>query len=150
MIFIESGMIDFGFSLNKEKKYCIRKKRFILGLYESMFEKRCYMLVRAFNRCEGYFIRIDAWKRIMRTYPEFVQDISIRAAEEYQQIWTICDNAKQKLKERVLKRRDFKHIIMLDDPDTLLEIKVYLMQAKFNQSLYIKAQGKESQNIKSE
>ena len=84
------------------------------------------MLVRAFDRCEGYFIRIDAWKRTMRKYPNFVHDINYRAIKQYEIIWTECNRVKQLEKKKMLKRRDFKHIIMLDDQDTIIELNTYL------------------------
>lgn len=93
------------------------------------------MLVRAFSRCEGYFIRIDAWKRIMRKYPNFVHDINYRAIKQYETIWTECNRVKQLEKKKMLKRRDFKHIIMLDDQDTIIELNSYLQKAVLSKKL---------------
>lgn len=74
-----------------------------MGLYETCFQKKMsYMLMKAHDRVEGYFIRIHAWKRIMAAYPMFETDIQIRAAKDFEVVWSHIDIVKQAEKKKVV------------------------------------------------
>lgn len=65
ILFLEDGFVDFGFEINNRSKYCVRKKRCILGIFESTYERRAYMITRAYNFCEGFYIRKNHWRNLM-------------------------------------------------------------------------------------
>ena len=51
VIFLEDGYVDFGFQINNQPKYVVRKKRCTLGIFEAAYERRAYLLVRAKTKC---------------------------------------------------------------------------------------------------
>ena len=67
--FILDGMVDFGYEINKIKRYVLRMKVCVFGCYEVFNNKRCYFLIKANTNCNGYFIRKAQFKALELIFP---------------------------------------------------------------------------------
>ena len=54
--------------------------------------------------------------------------IKIDAINFYEKIWSIVSDAKKKMKKKMLRRKDFQHVITLDDPDLLSNMMAWKAQ----------------------
>ena len=76
----------------------------------------------------------------MAAYPMFETDIQIRAAKDFEVVWSHIDIVKQEEKKKVVQRLDFKHIIVLDIPGLQKEVRKFLRNANYENLVSLKAQ----------
>jgi hypothetical protein len=62
--FIANGITEFGFTLNKETRWVLQKKRVVLGAFEVIFDKRSLFVIRAKTYSTGYFIKRQPFKEL--------------------------------------------------------------------------------------
>ena len=66
ILFINKGMVDVGYEINKQKKYCIRHTdKVVIGAYNCTFNKRAVFIYKCKQACQGYFIRKEAWNELL-------------------------------------------------------------------------------------
>lgn len=72
LLFIEKGLYDIGYEVNKNKIFKIRRpNQTVIGTFEICFNKRMLFIFRTFNECKGYFIR----KRNLRMIEDEFNDM---------------------------------------------------------------------------
>lgn len=114
--FITEGMVDFGYEINKIKRYVLRKKISVFGCYEVFNNKRCYFLIKAYTHCSGYFIRKSQFKDLELIFPIGYNQLKNQVNLEYLNKYrTPIHTEKQKDIEYFKRRKDYQHSIVLMD-----------------------------------
>ena len=72
MYFICNGSFDVGFSIDKKPFYKLRfGPRNIIGAFNMFFEATSLILIRSYTFCEGYGVRKQLFKELMKKCPDF-------------------------------------------------------------------------------
>lgn len=75
VIFVQNGVIDIGFAINKIKKYALRfESKYVLGAYNCAFNERSMFIYKCKTECSGYYLRKNTWKNLLDEYP-IIQEI---------------------------------------------------------------------------
>ena len=75
VIFVQNGIIDIGFAINKIKKYALRfESKYVLGAYNCTFNERSMFIYKCKTGCSGYYLRKNTWKNLLGEYP-IIQEI---------------------------------------------------------------------------
>lgn len=97
------------------------------------------MMVRAKSKCDGFYMHQGIWLKLMNKYPGIKAQINIDAINFYEKIWKLVNMVKNKIKKKMLRRKDYQHVITLEDPDLLLNMEIWrrkeLKVMKSNKSL---------------
>lgn len=93
------------------------------------------MLVRAKTRCEGFFVKKGIWLKLLNSEPGIKAQLSIGALNFYERIWKYVSTAKQKMKKKMLRRRDYQHVITLEDTELAHKMNMWRMKEKLLMSV---------------
>lgn len=117
--FVEDGMYDLGFEINKVRKFKLRlSSSTLIGAFNICFNKRMNYLLRTHSTIKGQFIRKSSWKKVMAEFPEF--EILIKRKVLFEFIINI-KQPLEKLKKQEIQhfrnRMDYQSILALVDFD---------------------------------
>ena len=71
VIFIQKGIVDIGYQMNKSTKYVVRyENKTLIGGYNCTFNMRIIFCYKARSDCEGSSIRKHKWMHILEEFPE--------------------------------------------------------------------------------
>lgn len=114
--FIEKGEIDFGYEINKQSRWVIRIPKAIVGMYEVIYEKRCYFQVRAHQHCKGYFIKKQEFVKIKDIFAQGWADTKEKTLQFY---INFLRKPIQKKKNKDFKmyseRHDYQQVLAVQD-----------------------------------
>ena len=71
VIFINQGTYEIGFEMNRIQNFVLRfKDSNVIGAYGVTFNKRTLFVYKTVTTCQGFFIRRNAWRRLMQEHVE--------------------------------------------------------------------------------
>jgi len=119
VIFIESGMYDIGYEINKKT---IHKLRFphktVIGAFEVCFDKRVLFIYKTFQECKGYLIRKKQFRELEKEHPELYDGMKKKAMFTYiQKIRRPLLEFKEEDIEFYDRRADYKQVLALRNYD---------------------------------
>ena len=66
ILFINKGIVDIGFEINRKKVFCIRKNKLIvIGDHGCTFNHQSYSIFKTKTICQGFSIRKLNWLKIL-------------------------------------------------------------------------------------
>ena len=84
ILFIDRGVVDVGYEINKERKFCIRHSHHVvIGAYNVTFNKRAVFVYRCKRDCHGYFIRRENWHDCLDVDDYIKETIKSNVKEQY-------------------------------------------------------------------
>lgn len=114
IFFVATGLVDYGYEINRQKKFVLRRQREPVGLFEIFQNIRFQYVVRTFNHCTGYFIRRHQWLKLKEIFPQAYNQISDRLCRDYVILLKDGIMKKKNADIETLKRRNgFKEIITM-------------------------------------
>lgn len=84
LIFVDKGVIQVGYEINKQKNYCIRYKDYcVIGAYGINFNQRACFIYATVTSMLGYSIRKSNWHDLMKQSPEIEYYMKRNALVQY-------------------------------------------------------------------
>lgn len=110
VLFFIKGAIDIGFELNRKKYYVLRKKKhFIIGDHGCVFNHKSNYIYKTHLPCEGFSIRKNDWKNLLKDYDEIAQQLRLKILQEYFfKIQIKVNKEKNLLKRKISHRSDIQ------------------------------------------
>jgi len=120
ILFINSGMVDIGFEINRKKVYCIRKNNMvIIGDHGCTFNHQSYSIFKTKTVCKGFSIRKHKWLKILNTTSQvLVNQLKSRIITSYfygTKLRMIRE--KKKYIKKISLRADIQSILAVSDKD---------------------------------
>lgn len=71
VIFINQGTYEIGFEMNRIQTFVLRfKDSNVIGAYGVTFNKRTLFVYKTVTACQGFFIRRNAWRNLIKEHVE--------------------------------------------------------------------------------
>jgi CRP-like cAMP-binding protein len=84
VVFIESGMYDVGYEINKKVILKLRcPARTVIGGFEVCFDKRILFIFKAFTDCKGYIIRKKNFRSLEAKFPHLYHSLKMKQLFDY-------------------------------------------------------------------
>ena len=84
VLFIEEGLYDIGYEVNKKIQYRLRHpEKTLIGAFEACFDRRCLFIYKTFTECKGYSIRKKHWKALEVDHKELYNALKKKALFYY-------------------------------------------------------------------
>ena len=85
IIFINSGMFEIGFEINRIATYVLRFKDCnVIGAYGVTFNKRTLFAYKTITACRGFFIRRNEWRGLMQDHDDISGHLKEAVKKEYE------------------------------------------------------------------
>ena len=85
IIFVKDGQMEVGFDINKIRKYVYRyESKYVIGAYNCTFNERSLFVYRCRTNCKGYYIRKNAWKLLIDSFPTIRDIMQKQIKEEFE------------------------------------------------------------------
>ena len=85
ILFVDRGTVAIGYEVNHQKYYILKYKNLcVLGAYGLVFDQRTEFLFTAITDVQGFCIRRENWKNLLRDNKEVEKAMKISALQFYQ------------------------------------------------------------------
>ena len=138
VLFIEEGLYDIGYEVNKKIQYRLRHpEKTLIGAFEACFDRRCLFIYKTFTECKGYSIRKKHWKALEVDHKELYNALKKKSLFYYvQKIRRPLLEQKHLDIEHFGRRADYKQVLCLRNYDEN-EIQT-LVNAELARNIYQK------------